>query len=97
MLTLRLRYFKGHMELDNMAVDPTQFLHGYGTQLCRHGMEIARKDAVPIGVIASGSGYPLYKYLGYTFIEKQTVKDERPGKEASTDFWVMKWESAAKL
>lgn len=79
-----------------MAVDPAFFRHGYRTQLCRHGMEVAMKDGVSVGVIASGSGYPLYKYLGYILIEKQRAREDRPGKAAFTDFWVMKWETATK-
>ncbi|KAF5586664.1 uncharacterized protein FSUBG_12051 [Fusarium subglutinans] len=40
------RYLGDHMELDNMAIDPDHFRKGYGTLLCRHGMEFAREDKV---------------------------------------------------
>ncbi|KAF5683579.1 hypothetical protein FDENT_7191 [Fusarium denticulatum] len=46
------KYLGGHMELDNVAVDPDHFRKGYGTLLCRHGMEIAREGKVPIRLIA---------------------------------------------
>ena len=41
------------MELDNMAMDPDHFRRGYGTLLCMHGMDIATKDKVPVGVISA--------------------------------------------
>ncbi|KAF4449049.1 putative gnat family protein [Fusarium austroafricanum] len=81
----------GHMELDNMAVDPDHFRKGYGTLLCRHGMEIAREDKVPVGVIAAKFGMKLYEYLGYSCTAKVSLTDGRPGEDASVDFWVQKW------
>ena len=86
-----LRYFHGHMELDKMAIDPGHFRHGYGTLLCRHGMAIAAEDKVPVGVIAAELGMHLYKSSGFTTVVKYTLADERPGFEASVDFWVQKW------
>jgi hypothetical protein len=85
------RYFKGWMELDNMAIDPKHFRHGYGTILCRHGMDLAMKNKTPIGIIAAESGKPLYDKLGFDTMVEKTVEDERPGKEASVEFWVQKW------
>ncbi|RSL65156.1 hypothetical protein CEP53_003788 [Fusarium sp. AF-6] len=84
--------FKGHMELDNMAVDPDHFRKGYGTLLCKHGMKIAEEDNVPVGVIAAALGMKLYEALGYTCAAKIGITDERPDKQASVDFWVQKWD-----
>ncbi|KAM0188242.1 hypothetical protein ACHAPA_007678 [Fusarium lateritium] len=81
----------GHMELDNMAVDPDHFLKGYGTLLCRYGMNIAREDKIPVGVIAAKLGMKLYEYLGYSCTAKVTLTDCRPGEDDSVDFWVQKW------
>ncbi|KAF9770789.1 hypothetical protein IL306_011604, partial [Fusarium sp. DS 682] len=64
---------------------------GYGTLLCRHGMEIARQDKVPVGVIAAKLGMKLYEYLGYSCTAKVSLTDGRPGEDASVDFWVQKW------
>jgi hypothetical protein len=55
---------------------------------------MAISDSVSVGVIASGSGLPSYEHLGFDLIEKQTLEDERPGKQASVDFWVMRWNSS---
>jgi ribosomal protein S18 acetylase RimI-like enzyme len=85
------RCLQGHMELDNMAVDPDHFRRGYGTLLCTHGMDIARKDKVPVGVVAAEMGTYLYNSLGFKTTVKVTVTDPRPGKLASVDFWVQKW------
>jgi hypothetical protein len=79
------------MELENMAVDPDHFRRGYGTLLCMHGMAMARKDKVPVGVVAAEMGTYLYNSLGYKTTVKVTVTDPRPGKEASVDFWVQRW------
>ncbi|KAG5758101.1 hypothetical protein H9Q72_013763 [Fusarium xylarioides] len=87
------RYLGGHMELDNMAVDPDHFRKGYGTLLCRHGMEIAREDKVPVGVIAAKLGMKLYEYLGFTCTTKVSLTDDRTGEDASVDFWVQEWNS----
>ncbi|KAG5749092.1 hypothetical protein H9Q70_008252 [Fusarium xylarioides] len=81
----------GHMELDNMAVDPDHFRKGYGTLLCRHGMEIARQDKVAVGVIAAELGMKLYESLGYACTAKVSLTDGRPDEDASVDFWVQKW------
>ncbi|KAF5528748.1 gnat family protein [Fusarium phyllophilum] len=86
-----MQFKGGHMELDNMAVDPGHFRKGYGTLLYRHGMDIARKDDVPVGVIAAKLGMKLYEYLGYTCTAQVSVADYRPGEEASVDFWVQIW------
>jgi len=88
------RCLQGRMELDNMAVDPGHFRRGYGTLLCTHGMDIATRDKVPVGVIAAEMGTYLYNALGYKTTAKITVTDPRPGKEASVDFWVQKWNPA---
>ncbi|KAF5252794.1 hypothetical protein FANTH_2118 [Fusarium anthophilum] len=87
------RYLGGHMELDNMAVDPDHFRKGYGTLLCRHGMEIAREDKVAIGVIAAELGMNLYESLGYACTTKVSLTDGRPDEDASVDFWVQEWNS----
>ncbi|CAM1505885.1 Fc.00g115220.m01.CDS01 [Cosmosporella sp. VM-42] len=84
---------KGHMELDNMAVDPDHFRKGYGTLLCRHGMKIAEEDKVPVGIIAAALGMKLYEALGYSCTVKVSLTDVRRDKEASVDFWVQKWNS----
>ncbi|KAH8812981.1 hypothetical protein F5884DRAFT_319900 [Xylogone sp. PMI_703] len=87
------KYLKHHMELDNMAVDPTFFRHGYGTKLCQYGMNIAKEDSVPIGVIAAAMGAKLYEHLGFETIIKEIVTDERAGMEDTVDFWVQTWQS----
>ncbi|KAF5987546.1 putative gnat family protein [Fusarium bulbicola] len=85
------RYLGSHMELDNMAVDPDHFRNGYGTLLCRHGMEIAREDNVAIGVIAAELGMKLYESLEWTCTTKVSLTDGRPDEDASVDFWVQEW------
>ncbi|KAF5550693.1 gnat family protein [Fusarium mexicanum] len=87
------RYLGGHMELDNMAVDPDHFRKGYGTLLCRHGMEIAREDKVAIGVIAAELGMKLYESLVWACTTKVSLTDGRPDEDASVDFWVQEWNS----
>lgn len=84
------------MELDNMAVDPDYFRRGYGSTLCKHGMDIATERGFSIGVIASASGAPLYQALDCTTVTKETVRDDRPDKQATVDFWVMKWSPPSK-
>lgn len=74
-----------------MAVDPDHFRRGYGTLLCRHGMDTARTDKVPVGVVAAEMGTYLYNSLDFRTTVKVTVTDARPGKQASVDFWVQKW------
>ena len=78
------------MELDNMAVNPDYFRHGYGTLLCRYGIDIAQKDQFPVGIIAAEMGAKLYTELGFETAVKVTLTDERPSKEAKVDFWVQK-------
>lgn len=85
------------MELDNMAVDPDHWRHGYGSRLCEHGMEIAKNEKTSIGILAAGSGVGLYKALGFCDLEKVVVKDDRKGEDASTDFTVFKWPHDSKL
>ncbi|EWZ79038.1 hypothetical protein FOWG_16811 [Fusarium oxysporum f. sp. lycopersici MN25] len=79
----------GHMVLDKMAVDPEHFRKGYGTLLCRHGMEIGRQDKVPVGVITAKLGMKLYEYLGYSSVANVTLTC--PDEDASVDFWVQEW------
>ena len=74
-----------------MAVDPAFFRRGLGTKLCLYGTDIAKEDSVPIGVIAAVMGERLYEHLGFETRIKETVKDERAGKEATVDFWVQTW------
>ncbi|KAF4495902.1 GNAT family acetyltransferase [Fusarium agapanthi] len=87
------KYLGGHMELDNMAVDPDHFRKGYGTLLCRHGMEITREDNIPVGVIAAELGMKLYESLGCACTAKVSLTDGRPGEDASVDFLVQEWNS----
>jgi hypothetical protein len=47
----RFRCLQGHMGLDNMAMDSDDFRQGYGTLLCRHGMDMAKKGKVPVVVL----------------------------------------------
>ncbi|RYC79749.1 hypothetical protein BFJ63_vAg17372 [Fusarium oxysporum f. sp. narcissi] len=82
-------YLDGHMVLDKMAVDPEHFRKGYGTLLCRHGMELSRQDKVPVGVIAAKLGMKLYEYLGYSSVANVSLTC--PDEDASVDFWVQKW------
>ena len=56
-----------------------------------HGMDIARKNKVPVGVIAAEMGTYLYNSLGFKTTVKVTTTDPPPGKQASVDFWVQKW------
>ncbi|KPM43705.1 hypothetical protein AK830_g2897 [Neonectria ditissima] len=86
---------KGHMELDNMAVDPTHFRKGYGTLLCRHGMNIAEEDKVPVGIVAAALGMKLYETLGFSCSVKVELTDGRPDKEASVNFWIQKWDATS--
>ncbi|EWZ79046.1 hypothetical protein FOWG_16764 [Fusarium oxysporum f. sp. lycopersici MN25] len=72
-----------------MAVDPEHFRKGYGTLLCRHGMELSRQDKVPVGVIAAKLGMKLYEYLGYSSVANVSLTC--PDEDASVDFWVQKW------
>ncbi|KAH7465418.1 hypothetical protein FOMA001_g17332 [Fusarium oxysporum f. sp. matthiolae] len=85
------QYLDGHMVLDMMAVDPEHFRKGYGTLLCRHGMEMSRQYKVPVGVIAAKLGMKLYEYLGYSNVVQVSFTCGRPGEDASVDFWVQKW------
>ena len=48
-----------------MAVDPDHFRHGYGSVLCRHGMDMRREDKVPVDIIAAKMGTYLYNSLGF--------------------------------
>ena len=73
-----------------MAVDPDHFRKGYGSLLCKHGMDIAARDKVPIGIIAAKMGTYLYNSLGFKTKVQVTLTDPRPGKEATVDFWVQK-------
>ncbi|KAK3339710.1 hypothetical protein B0T25DRAFT_523434 [Lasiosphaeria hispida] len=86
------RCLKNHMELDNMAVDPDHFRQGYGGLLCKHGMGVAAEDKIPVGIIAAKMGTYLYNSLGFKTTVQITLADPRPGKEASVDFWVQKWD-----
>lgn len=85
------------MELDNMAVDPDYWRHGYASRLCEHGMQIAKDERTSIGILAAGSGVRLYKAMGFCDLEKDVVKDDRDGQKASTDFTVFKWPHLSKL
>jgi len=44
-----------------------------------------------VGVVAAEMGTYLYDSLGFKTTVKITVTDPRPGKQASVDFWVQKW------
>ncbi|KAK0725622.1 hypothetical protein B0H67DRAFT_136307 [Lasiosphaeris hirsuta] len=80
------------MELDNMAVDPDHFRRGYGSHLCKYGIDVAAQDKIPVGIIAAKMGACLYSSLGFKTTVQITLADPRPGKKASVDFWVQKWD-----
>lgn len=78
------------MELDNMAVDPDHFRHGYGSLLCRYGMNIAKEDKIDVGIIAAAMGFKLYEALGFESLVKINLADVRCKKQADVDFWVQR-------
>lgn len=73
------RCLGGHMELENMAIDPEHFRKGYGRLLCLHGMEVAQEDKVPVGIIAAKLGMKLYEYLGFSCTAEVSLTYDRPG------------------
>lgn len=75
-----------------MVIDPDHFRKGYGSLLCGHGMEVAQEDKIPVGIIAAKLGMKLYEYLVFSCTAKVSLTDDRPGEDASVDFWVQNWD-----
>lgn len=74
-----------------MAVDPSCFRQRIGTKLMHHGLQIARKDKVDVGIIAARSGMPLYESLGFRMAEVVELADDRVGHEAIVELCVCLW------
>ncbi|KAJ9606493.1 hypothetical protein H2200_009454 [Cladophialophora chaetospira] len=54
-----------YWDIDHLSVDPAHHGKGIGKALVKHVQELASKDALPIVLVASKQGYPMYKKLGF--------------------------------
>ncbi|KAK0648034.1 acyl-CoA N-acyltransferase [Cercophora newfieldiana] len=90
------RHINNHMELVELAVDPDHRRRGHASLLCKHRMDIAVEDKVPIGVLATDDGPDLYQSLGFDVKEKFIIADQRPGMEEELEFWAFEWDPAGK-
>jgi N-acetylglutamate synthase-like GNAT family acetyltransferase len=70
------RYFGKHQLLEMLAVHPAYWYKGHGTALVKWGLELAKMDSIPQGVVASVMGEKLYIKLGYKLISKIKVGEK---------------------
>lgn len=57
------------MELNVLVVHPSYWRRRHGSTLVEWGMKLASTDKVGVGVISTEGGKPLYKWLGFTYLD----------------------------
>lgn len=58
-----------------LATHPTWDGHGFGARHCRWGMDFAKRTlGVPVTLIASPAGFPLYDSLGFESVANMTMR-----------------------
>jgi len=62
------------MHLSLLATHPDWDGHGFGAAHCRWGMEMAKRMDVPVTLIATPAGWPLYDQLGFESIANISIK-----------------------
>lgn len=61
------------LRLQMLVVHPAYQRRGHGKALLNWGMEFAKLDIEPVGVVAADSGMPLYKAMGWVSIHSYEV------------------------
>ena len=62
-----------------LAVHPAYWCEGHGTALVKWGLELAKMDSSPQGVVATVMGERLYTKLGYKRISKIKIGENDNG------------------
>lgn len=62
------------MYLGLLATHPEWDGHGFGAVQCHWGMEMAKEMDVPVTVIGTPAGWPLYDSLGFESVANITIK-----------------------
>lgn len=57
--------FEEYWEVDHLSVDPSYHRRGIGSALVEYVKEIASQDRLPVVLLASDVGAPMYKKLGF--------------------------------
>jgi GNAT superfamily N-acetyltransferase len=78
-----------------LATHPDYRRRGAGTALTQWGMEKALAEGFDVGLEASPMGFPVYKHLGFEFLEEVVVQVE--GDDAKISLKVMVYEGKGKL
>lgn len=89
------KHFPTDLYLTLLVVHPAYERRGHGADLVRWGIQLAQLDHLNIGLIASEVASPMYKRLGFEFIQKFDLE----GNETSPrgiHYEVMKLESNQK-
>lgn len=84
------RYGQRQLALRQLATLPAYWKRGAATQLCRWGMEEARRAGVAVSMFASPMGKPLYENLGFEPVGKFRVQVE--GEEEFVEVHALTWE-----
>ena len=78
------------VHLQILGTHPDYMRRGYGTALCRCGIERAIKDNAVVTLNSSTEGFPLYTSLG--FKDLGVVIFQAPGEEKSVEVRAMVYE-----
>lgn len=84
-------YPQGQLYLNLLATHPSWDGHGFAAKHVRWGMELAKRELeVPVTLLATPAGWPVYDGLGFDGVANETVRRLDEGEELW--FEVMKWE-----
>lgn len=84
------RYFKKDLYLSLLVVHPAYGRRGHGANLIKWGIELAIKDRLKFGLVASEVANPLYKSLGFEFLEKFDLQGDETSKNG-VHYEVLNW------
>lgn len=84
-------YPQGQLLLNLLATHPSWDGHGFAAKHLRWGMELAKRELeLPVTLLATPAGWPVYDGLGFEGVANETVRRLDEGEELW--FEVMKWE-----
>ena len=73
------KYEYDRITLQILGTHPNHWRRGYGTSLCRYGMEIAAEDGLAVTLVAGQTGLGLYRHLNFTSVG--TLVKQVPGEK----------------
>ena len=79
-----------HFYLAELATHPDYQRLGAGTALLRQGMEYATRERIPITLLATDTGRPLYEHVGFRVVEEVIITVE--GREGKIRQTAMVWD-----